>query len=381
MKDRTPSADQPVSRESIEVLAQKLTVWACLAFGLAAFFSVLSLRCLYADGSFQLTETLKAGGFVALAKNRECASYIFQLPVVIAMKLGVTNLHALELLFGVGCFLPWPISLMCCRWLAPRQFWLAMLGCAVGYLNAGFMPVGEYNIAHCFFWPVLFAILFAKPLKPVAAAILVVSAVILLLSYESLLFLGPPLALLAVWRAAREDDKPWGKTVLVLAALLLLSAAGIALDGILHPECPNNLGGFKRGVQSVFFDPTWTIIWSFVWLVVMGCTCLDPQGVSRRFFTVMQGIFAGAILCWALAPILDSDNIAPERQYELQVLQLMVPFALMVLGWCSNLWPHGSKRVVVGSPALVPRCCSRNRSGWFPPPGNGRALWECGAVC
>jgi len=52
--------NQPVDNEVIGALAGKLTVLACCIFGTSMFFSVISLRCLYGDGSYQLTEVLKA---------------------------------------------------------------------------------------------------------------------------------------------------------------------------------------------------------------------------------------------------------------------------------------------------------------------------------
>lgn len=332
--------DKPVEPEVIEALARRLTIAACCAFGFSAILSMLSLRCLYGDGSYQLTEVLMRGGFAEIAKNRDCASFIFQAPVVLAIKLGVTDLHALELAFGVGCFLPWPISLMFCHWLAPRHFWLVMLGCATGYLNAAFMPVGEYIVAHAFFWPVLFAILFARPLKPLAAGILMVSALILLFSYESLLFLGPPLALLAVWRAARGGDQPWARVVMAIASLLMVLAAGIALDGVRHPQCPNNLGGFKVGMRTIIFNPTWPMAWSFVWLVLAGVVCLGRRTFTRRTFQLELALFAWAMMVWCLGPILHPEDTGAERQYESRPLQFLVPFALMPVAWILSVRPR-----------------------------------------
>ena len=81
-------ADQAVSVEVMEALARRLTVWAGCAFGVSVLLSILSLRCLYGDGAYQLTEVLKAGGFAEIARNRDCASFVFQFPVVLAIKLG-----------------------------------------------------------------------------------------------------------------------------------------------------------------------------------------------------------------------------------------------------------------------------------------------------
>jgi len=228
---------------------------------------------------------------------------------------------------------------MFCHWLAPRHFWLVMLGCAAGYLNAAFMPVGEYIIAHAFFWPVLFVILFANPLKPLAAGILIVSAAILLFSYESLLFLGPPLALLAAWRSSRGGEKFWVRIIFAFAAVLLVLAALIALDGIIYPQSQANLGGFKHGIKWIFTNPTWTTAWSFVWLILMGAVCLGRKIFTVRYFRLELALFAWIIVIWGLGPILHPEDVGADRQYESRPLQLMVPFALMVVAWILSVWP------------------------------------------
>jgi hypothetical protein len=259
---------EAVDPASVEILGKKLTVWGCVAFAFSMLFAVISLRCLFADGSFYLTKVLETGNFVAIPKGRYFATFLFELPVVVAIKLGVTNLHILKLAFGLGCFMPWPIALTLCYKIAPRHLWLALLACAAGYLNAGFMPVGECNVAHAFFWPVLFSILFARPLNLESAIILIVSATILLFSYETLLFLGPPLALFASWRAVRGREKYWARAVLGGAAVLLVLAAVIAFNAILNPGSARNLGGFKYGIMQIVHAPTWSMLWTFVWLVL-----------------------------------------------------------------------------------------------------------------
>lgn len=322
-----------VDHSQIAALARNLTTIAGWVFILSLLFAIISLRCLYADGSYQLIEALKAGDFVAIAKNRNCASYLFQFPVVTAIKLGVTNLHALQLAFGIGCFLPWPMAMMFCYRMAPRHFWVVILACAAGYLNSAFMSVGEYIIADAFFWPALFAILFVRPLTPLAASILSVSAMVLLFSYESLLFLGPLLALLALWRAIRGGEKAWQRAVLCLAAILLCLAAGIALDGVLYPQSPANLGGFKRGLKWMFIYPSWTMGWSFVWFALMTAVCLRRRGFTVRYYRLGLALLAGAIIIWGAWPILEPDNLNPALQHEYRPIHLLVPLALLAVSF------------------------------------------------
>src|SRR5215469_9598291 len=169
------------------------TLIACGFFALFILFAILTARCLYADGSYYFLRVLETGRFTEMIGCRNFAAYLFQLPVVLALALGINSLPCLTILFGIGCFSAWPLAMFSCYQMAPRHFWLVMLACAVGYLNAAFMAVGEHIVAHAFFWPALFAILFARPLTPFAAISLLTCSIVLMRSYESMLFLGPVL--------------------------------------------------------------------------------------------------------------------------------------------------------------------------------------------
>ena len=235
---------------------------ACFIFAAWIAAAICSSRCLYADGAHEFVRVLQARDFVALMWSRHFAFYIYEFPLVLAIKLGVTNLAWLRLAFGLGCFLPWPLAMICCRWISPENFWLVALGCAAGYLNAAFMAVGEHILAHALFWPALFVMLFARPLKPMAAVILLASAVGMLFSYESQIFLCAPLALLALWRFSREKTERGGRTwvVFLSAATLFFAGIAIGLCAVLMPEIPRNFIGFKAGTLEILTSiPGWTL--------------------------------------------------------------------------------------------------------------------------
>ncbi len=147
-------------------------------------YAVLTARALYDDGSYYFMRVLAAGGFTEMLFTRGHAAFLFQLPVVIALKCGVRDLTQLQFAFGLGCFCAWPVALALCRWLAPKHFWMVALACGAGYLNAAFVAVGEHVVAHAFFWPVVFVLLFVRPLTPGAAVVLLLSSVILVRSYN-----------------------------------------------------------------------------------------------------------------------------------------------------------------------------------------------------
>ena len=305
-----------------------LMVLACLAFCASLVFAVFTARSLYDDGSYYFMRVLEAGGFTEMIFSRGHAAFLFQLPVVIALKLGVTDLSKLQVAFGIGCFMSWPLAMVICFWLAPKHFWLVVLACGAGYLNAAFVAVGEHVVAHAFFWPACFVILFARPLAPMAAAVLLGSAAILLRSYESTLILGPVLAWLALRRAESGETKSWQRVVLLLAAFLFAASALFALDGTLHPATRSNVFSFRQGALRELAAPGWTVSWSCFWVLLMLATW-SPK--IRRLIASRGGIvlLAGMVLLWGAWPLLAPAGLDPYKQYDARFLDLLVPMVLL----------------------------------------------------
>lgn len=304
---------------------------ACFIFAAWIAAAICSSRCLYADGAHEFVRVLQARDFVALMWSRHFAFYIYEFPLVLAIKLGVTNLAWLRLAFGLGCFLPWPLAMICCRWISPENFWLVALGCAAGYLNAAFMAVGEHILAHALFWPALFVLLFARPLKPLAAVILLASAVGMLFSYESQIFLCAPLALLALWRFSREKTERGGGTWVVFLSAATLFFAGIAIGScaVLMPEIPRNFIGFKAGTLGILTHPGWTLTWTIVWAGLTLVACFSER--VWRNISSKAGFYLlfTAVAVWGTGPLLAPDRVDNGTQYDNRVLDLLAPLALL----------------------------------------------------
>ena len=311
---------------------------ACFVFAVWTGLAVFSYRCLYADGCHVFIKVLQAQWFVFDMWSRHFAVAIFEFPLVVAIKMGITNMHLLRFAFGLGSFLPWPIVLMLCHWISPRHFWVVVTACAAGYLNAAFLAIGEHILAHAFYWPSLFVIVFARPLKPLAAAILLGSAACLLFSYESQLFLCLPLAALSLWRIAEEardqsadskKERYCRRAVLVVATGLFMTAAAIGLHAILKPEIPANFQGFKATLVGIIHRPGWTWGWTILW----GCVALAVWLSERIWNIIRQGnaimfLFC-ALIAWGTWPLLCPGDLEPARQYHNRVLDLVVPIMLL----------------------------------------------------
>ena len=315
---------------------------ACLVFGISVVLEILSSRSLYGDGAFEFIRVLKARGFVALMWSRHFACYLFEFPLVLAIKLGVTNFTRLRMAFGLGCFLPWPIALWCCYWISPKNFWLAVLGCAAGYLNAAFMPVGEHILAHALFWPSLFVILFAQPLKPLAAVILLASAAGMLFSYESQLFLCVPLALLALWRAPLEkkENGRWGWTVFLMAAALFAAGVTVGFCGVLMPELQANYDAFKTGAFGIYKHLGWTLSWTVAWIGLLFAAFFSEtfwRLISRK--PALYLLFA-LLMVWGTWPLLEPNHWDNGVQDDNRVLDMLAPLALLPLALILRFRPQ-----------------------------------------
>jgi hypothetical protein len=305
------------------------TFIACGFFTLFIVFAVLSARCLYADGSYYFLEVLKAGNFTGMITSRSYAAYLFQFPVVIALALGINSIPCLTFLFGIGCFCAWPLAMFVCYRMAPGHFWLVMLACAAGYLNAAFMAVGEHIVAHAFFWPVVFAILFVRPLTPFAAVSLLGSSIMLIRSYESMLFLGPILIGLLAWRMVSDREQPWRKAVMGAAMVFIALAIYIAWLGIKYPnaENPYGLESFKQGFFREIEYPAWTVKLSLLWagLMIVAMVPAIAAGLKRPAGITFSIL---VVLIWGLYPIFEPQNLHPTEQYACRFLDLLVPLAL-----------------------------------------------------
>src|SRR5665647_3238150 len=116
---------------------------------------------------------------------------------------------------------------------------------AVVQLNSGFMAVGEYLLAYALVALSAAVLLREELLRWWQLAVLAVSAVVLLLSYEALAHLGLVLLAITVARIVGVRGMgpagPRGKrAVLVVLAVPYACAAALAVRSILHPRDPVN---------------------------------------------------------------------------------------------------------------------------------------------
>ncbi|MBI4424114.1 MAG: hypothetical protein HY554_10330 [Elusimicrobia bacterium] len=332
-----PDDSQPDPRAMAVALCAFL-LWICLA--------VVTGLALYADGSHAFLQVLERGGFYfATSYGRALSDALYEAPLVLLLSLGVTDLSLLRLAFGLGCFAPWPLALWACRRLSPENFWVAVLACAAGYLNTAWMPVGGHIVAHALFWPALFALRFVRPLTPFAGGVLSACAGLSTASYESLLFLGPPLAGLCLWRRGKGGESRWGVAALSFSAGCFALAGLVSLPGILWPLWPGNLASFQAGFWRQLSAPPATVAFTGLWTAACFVMILKPEVLGRLRGTIGWTGFAFLVFVWGLRPLAFPASFDPSRQYESRYLNLLIPLlALPVVAAWRREWLKSRRR-------------------------------------
>jgi hypothetical protein len=208
---------------------------------LIVFFGVLTNVGLYADGSHYLVQVLFGRSVTDWDHGRQFAHFINQIPIVLALKIGVTNLawlikiHSMPLVIIPNLF--WILSLLLMR--QDRHFFIYIWCYAFTFLTSGFFFASEYSTVYavCAF---LFALFHTKKTSLKYLLVAFGCSVYLLRAYESMIFLGP-IIFYSMICVARLTNSSFRKVLVYTSAFLIASSSGIAYMGIIFPRDPNAL--------------------------------------------------------------------------------------------------------------------------------------------
>ena len=138
---------EPITRPVLERTLGQLVIVAVLASGVVG---VLTQRNLYQDGPNFLWQSVRSESF--FSEHRHLAHWVTQLPLVAALKLGVTQLWLLSYIQAIGIillpFAVWAVALHVIR--RHPMFWPMVMVFAATFLNSTFFSIGEYNFATAF---------------------------------------------------------------------------------------------------------------------------------------------------------------------------------------------------------------------------------------
>jgi hypothetical protein len=168
-------------------------------------------------------------------------------------------------------------------------FWLIIIAFFVSFLTSGFFAVGEYNIAFSLTALNASILLKENELKNFWNITLLFSAVILMMSYEIMIFLSPLLFTLVILRLNQaKDDSINVKLSLAVSAFCNAAGFGVSLISILFPRDPNNLASAMNLVPAIKTG-------LFIYLVLMGMIFLVYWLLKNEILKKILIILAGLI--------------------------------------------------------------------------------------
>lgn len=219
MKPTGPRQGRLLCGSSIVVL------WA------AALWHSWLCRGLYSDGSDFLLDMVLHGRFGAgLLDPRAHAIWLSQLPAMLGMELGVTDLHWLARLQSLGLFGVPTALYSLALWRARRvPLVLATMIAAVAivFMTTSYFIIGEYNTAYAS--AILAGVYFATARELTVRDGLVVAFAALLgaRSYEHFVYLGPLLGAAAVAMLVRLPSRSRSARFLYGAAAACFTAGAV----------------------------------------------------------------------------------------------------------------------------------------------------------
>lgn len=212
-----------------------------LAVGVVGSLTRLGL---FADGSYFYYEVLMKDHAYVANPGRSFVTVVTQLPLLLGLRLGVTDQATLTLLHSVGLILLTGVAWFLALWLQRRRrtFWVFLAMWSGTYLVTGFFAIGEYNLTYALAGLAASLLLAPGGARTRRALAALVVTVVLLRSYESMIFLGPLLAAttIVMHRSARTargaDGSPLDAALAWLTAAVLLLAAGLSVAWLLAPD-------------------------------------------------------------------------------------------------------------------------------------------------
>jgi hypothetical protein len=308
-----------------------------LLYAVHAASALWTERALWLDGAYYFTRLLENQGFVLGDGSRAGADVLVQIPIVVALRAGLTDLPWLKLLFALPPFLMAPLSLGACLWMAgPRKdlliYPLATL--AAGLMNTELLVIHESRAAAALFWPALFGLV--DPLKRTSTlAVGFLAGVPFIASYESAVALGPILIFAAVRRTGGEDS-PARRRLLWAFLTSAVFATLVAAQSILRPTHPANLASFESSWRVAAEPGALSLQLSLFVLALLALAALFPRA-WHPWVALSATVVVGLAVLQALS---DPEHVAVTAQYRARVVNVVLPIVAALPALFIRLGPE-----------------------------------------
>lgn len=286
-------------------------------------YAIGAERGLVADAPYYVVNIAAKRGFSFEEPGRRAAEILYQWPVVLAVRLGVTDLPRLGRFYAVGCAYLVFLSLIACWSLLPAArkplILFPVLTIFLGWLASCYASMVEVHALVFWFWPVLFALLF-RSLERHRDVILVLGLSLpMMLLYPTVVLLAPALAGVALqrWRARPADRHGWAWLVLAIWFVLVTAVAAYL---IVKPHDVPNRDTFLHQLEALAFlaapdqGVNWPLALALVAMPLLLLCAWRPQ-MLQRWLTLWLLPFLLFALFTALSPVVALSSFAPNLQH------------------------------------------------------------------
>ena len=256
-------------------------------------------RPLYADGANYLLHLLIDPELFSEAWTRRGAHLITQVPVILAIRAGFSDVTLLARIYGASLYATPLLAYGATTWLSRRDPVLsignAVIVIACFYPTSMFI-VGEFQVLYALFWCGFVLLITGRADRPVVSAIVLALVLGIAVSYEISVLACPLMMLACLWRANRTDSRP-AHCILILTTVPLVAGIVIGALGILLPRDPTNSGQFLHVLLRSYQNGT---LLGLSGLLALAAAASLLQGSLRRRATVMTIAVACVGLGWEL---------------------------------------------------------------------------------
>jgi hypothetical protein len=292
-------------------------------------------RGLFVDGANFLLHIVRHESFFDFYLPRLYAMVMAQVPVMTAVTLGVTDLHLLARLLSLGLFvLPTIFYTLALHRARNDSLLLAVVigAIAIVFMTTSFFIVGEYNTLYAIAVLIAVRLATADRLTLRDSVVLLLLALLAIRTYETMIYLGPLLAVIIVWKVWRAPARPVVPTVLhLVSAVFMVLAMQVAINSVMHPHSAEHLeetwlmaADFWQNLQ---FD---LVLAAAVTLVVWAL--LRPQDLDRRLPYLCGGLF---LVLLAASPLLSIGDVLvrplAKSQYVARTVSGLIIATMIVL--------------------------------------------------
>lgn len=200
----------------------------------------VSWQCivLNSDGSLFFVSIVSKGWFLNYGDaSRQHAIWLTQIPLILGLKAGLSNLHWLAVLFSLGTLgVPaffYQVALVRAK-NDTLLLALVIVTIAVVFMTTCLFSVGEYNTAYAVAIAAMAVAATQQEPRLADGMVLMLLGLVSMRSYEAFLYLGPLIAAIVLWTRPPDTLVKHAGLRAALLMLLPIGLAGLALIGKYH---------------------------------------------------------------------------------------------------------------------------------------------------